>query len=233
MEDIDEARALAGRLYERQGRWREAATSAWATVRNAFDRSADADGHSLVMVEAEIPIAVVGYVTSRLAEDTRRPAIVMTRRGEDVVAEARGPAGFNFVDGFATMRELFKGYGGHPRAAGFSMDPDNLQAFRTKMRAYVEENPPEPDPRSLDAELALRDVTAKLAEELELMRPFGQGSHRACFLARSVDSGELKKAESLGVRFGTPLMLPRASTDVVFRLRESNGVPLVSVVDTV
>jgi single-stranded-DNA-specific exonuclease len=233
MEDIEEARALAGRLYERQGRWRETATAAWSRIREAFERLGDTDGHPLIVIEAEIPIAVVGYVTSRLAEEARRPAIVLTRRGEDVVAEARGPAGFNFVDGFASMRELFKGYGGHPRAAGFSIDPATVPEFKRRMRAFVEESPPEPDPRSLDAELPLTEVTAGLARELESMRPFGQGNHRACFLARSVDSGMLASAESLGIRFGTPPPPTRSPTDIVFRVRESDGVPLVSVVDTV
>jgi single-stranded-DNA-specific exonuclease len=232
-EDEGEARSLAGRLYERQGRWRNSATAAWEKVRSAYQDSTATDGHSLVILEAEVPVAAVGYVTSRLAEESGRPAIILTRRGADVVAEARGPAGFNFVDGFATMRELFRGYGGHPRAAGFSMDPVNVPEFRRRMFAFVDANPPAPNPRALDGELHLDDATAELARELEQMEPFGQGNHRACFLSRAVDSETLADAESVGVRFATVVSRFRGPTDIIIRLRESNGVPLVAVVDTV
>jgi single-stranded-DNA-specific exonuclease len=149
------------------------------------------------------------------------------------VAEARGPTGFNFVDGFATMREIFKGYGGHPRAAGFSIDPINVAEFRRRMLAFAEAHPPTPDPRPLDGELGLTDATGDLARELESMRPFGQGNHRACFLSRAVTAEVAARAEALGVRFGTPRMFGSEPSDIVFRLREADGVPLVSVVDTV
>ncbi|MBN2566183.1 MAG: hypothetical protein JXB46_10780 [Candidatus Eisenbacteria bacterium] len=233
MEDLEQARALAERLYERQGRWREAAASAWKAVQNAFDRAHEGDGHSMIILEAEVPISVVGYATSRLADETGRPTIVISNRDNGAVAEARGPSGFNFVDGFATMRELFKGYGGHPRAAGFSIDPANVAEFRKRMLAFADAHPPAPDPRPLDGELQFAEVTSDFARELELMSPFGQGNHRACFLSRSVDREAVARAEAAGVRFGTPMASGSGPSDIVFKVRESEGIPLVSVVDTI
>jgi len=229
--DPDEARVLAGALHRRQQRWRETATGAWRKLRGDFK---SADGSSSVLVlELDVPMGVVGYVASRLTEESGRPVIIVTDRGTETVAEARGPAGFNFVDAFATMRELFIGYGGHPRAAGFSMASSALPHFRERMEEFAQSNPPEPPPRQLDAELRLQDATPELGRELELMRPFGQANLRALFVAREVTSATVDDAESRGVRFGTPVRIGERPTDVVFRLRNSEGVALVSIVDAI
>jgi single-stranded-DNA-specific exonuclease len=229
--DPDEARALAGALHKRQQRWRETATGAWRKLRDGFK---SIDGSSPVIVlELDVPMGVVGYVASRLTEESGRPVIIVTDRGTESVAEARGPAGFNFVDAFATMRELFIGYGGHPRAAGFSIAAPELPRFRERMEEFARSNPPAPPPRQLDAELRLQDATPELGRELELMRPFGQANLRALFVARGVTSTTVNDAESRGVRFGTPVRIGERPTDVVFRLRNSEGVVLVSVVDAI
>jgi len=65
------------------------------------------------------------------------------------------------------------------------------------------------------------------------MKPFGQGNRRAVLLARRVTSGTLSDVEARGVRFGTPVRIGETPTDVVFRLRNSEGVALVSILDSI
>lgn len=230
--DPDEARAIATALLERQVRWRGSATGAWKKVRGSLDEKGGASASPMLTLELDVPMGVVGYVASRLTEETGRPVILITKRGEESVAEARGPVGFNFVDAFATMSDLFIGYGGHPRAAGFSIDPANVPAFTERMDEFARLNPPKPTPRSLDAELRIEDATSELGSELEQMWPFGQAHRRAIFLSRGVTSATVDEAESRGVRFGTPVRIGERPTDVVFRLRDSDGVALVSILDS-
>jgi single-stranded-DNA-specific exonuclease len=233
MRDPDDARALAASLFERQERWRGEAMAAWRKAREGFERDGAAVSSPVIILETEVPIGTAGYVASRLTEETGRPVIMLGRRDSELMAEARGPVGFNFVDAFATMRELFIGYGGHPRAAGFSMVPSQMPRFRERMDDFVRSNPPAPDPRRIDAELRLEETTAELGRELERMRPFGQGNRRAVFLARRVTSTTLSDVEARGVRFGTPVRIGETPSDVVFRLRNSEGVALVSILDSV
>jgi len=230
--DPDEAREVATALFRRQESWRDTATTAWKRVRGQLDRESDSASQPVIVLETEVPVGVAGYVTSRLAEETGRPTIVVAPRDSEMMAEARGPAGFNFVDAFSSMRELFIGYGGHPRAAGFSIEPERLAEFKERMSGYAVTNPPAPPPRRVDSELRIEDSASGLGAELERMGPFGQGNGRAVFLARGVTSDTLAVAEERGVRFGTPMRIGERATDVVFKLRDSDGVPLVSVVDT-
>jgi len=233
MRDADEARALAASLFERQSKWREGAVAAWRKVRGDFERGSTAASSPVIVLETDVPVGTAGYVASRLTDQTGRPVIMVGRRDSELMAEARGPVGFNFVDAFATMRELFIGYGGHPRAAGFSMVPSQMPRFRERMDDFTRSNPPAPDPRRIDAELRLEETTPELGRELELMKPFGQGNRRAVLLARRVTSATLSDIEARGVRFGTPVRIGETPTDVVFRLRNSEGVALVSILDAV
>ena len=226
----DEARALAVALVARQERWRETAVSAWRQVRGGFN---DESSPPVIVLEVDVPMGVVGYIASRLTEETGRPVIMVTERGSESVAEARGPVGFNFVDAFSAMSDLFIGYGGHPRAAGFSMDPSHLSAFKDEMTEFAGSHPPAPPPRQLDAELPLVEALPELGLELEKMWPFGQSNRRALFLSRGVTSSTVDDAGARGVRFGTPVRIGERPVDVVFRLRNSEGVALISIVDAI
>lgn len=229
--DEEEARNLAVALIDRQARWKEQALSSWRSVKRGLGDDPAASEASVLVLESTVPIGVMGYVTSRLADEVGKPTVLMAPRNSELSAEARGPAGFNFVDAFASMRELFIGYGGHPRAAGFSMEPGNADAFRRRFVEFAESNPPEPPPRAIDAELPMASVTLELAAELDLIGPFGQANHRPLFLARGVTREQLRDAESRGVRFGTPVPSGGLPADVVYRLRDSEGVALVSFID--
>ena len=107
-----------------------------------------------------------------------------------------------------------------------------LTYLRELGQEFARANPPATDPRPIDADLAPADVTPELAAELERMWPFGMANRRAVFLARGVTSADIEQAERRGVRFATPVMIGRKPVDVVFRLRGSDGVPLVSIADT-
>jgi single-stranded-DNA-specific exonuclease len=231
--DEEEAAGLASDLIDRQTRWKEQALCSWRSVRKGLGGDPAVSGAPVLVLESTVPIGVMGYVTSRLADELGKPTVLMVPRNSELSAEARGPAGFNFVDAFASMRELFIGYGGHPRAAGFSMNPDNAGAFRRRFVEFAESNPPEPPPRVIDAQLPLAAVTPELAAELDLMRPFGQANHRPLFLARAVTRGRMADAESSGVRFGTPPPSVDLPADMVYRLRDSDGVALVSFIDSI
>lgn len=230
--DPAEARAIAKALVAERARWRGAAADAW---RGVAGQAADASrkGVAVLMVEADIPIEVMGYVTTRLADSSGRPTIVLTSKGDEVMAEARGPYGFDLVAAFRSMPGLFLGYGGHPRAAGFSARPSDVPEFKRRMLDYVALNPPQPPPRQIDAAAELLDLTTDKAVELEKLEPFGFGNSRAVLLARAVTTRVAEEAAAKGVHFGTPARLGRSPRDIVYRVRPSDRVVLVNVVDTV
>ncbi len=230
---IEDARARARALIGVRAKWRRDASAAWRNVRGAVAAKPAPSEAQIVIVVVHEPIAVLGYITSRLFDETRLPVIVLADKGSEWMAEARGPNGFNFVQGFNSMRELFLGYGGHPRAAGFTIDEAKIPIFRERMLEYVRANPPTPPPRLIDAELPLVDATPEIARELSTLRPFGQSNPPAILLGRATTVDEYESARAKGLRFGTPVRVGREPVDLVYRLRYNDGIAFASVLDTI
>ncbi len=230
--DEREAEGIVRRLVAERARWRDAASEAWKRV---VQRLGDLrkPGDAVLVVQADVPIEVMGYVTTRLADESKRPTIVIAPKGDEVMAEARGPYGFDLVAAFRTMPELFLGYGGHPRAAGFSARPSVVPEFKRRMAEFAAENPPQPPPRQIDAAAAIDDLTVEAARELERLRPFGFGNGRAVLLARGVTSRSVESAAGKGVHLGTPGRLGRTPRDVVYRVRPAGDVVLINIIETV
>lgn len=231
--DIEGARVKARALACARARWRESAEAAWREVSRRLTERPELGEGSVVMVEASIPVAVMGHVTTRLADSSGRPTIVIVRKNGEAVAEARGPLGFNLVPAFDAVSDLLSGYGGHPRAAGFSAPADNIAAFRERMLDYVSAHPPAPPPRPIDAEVPLSRVTPEVARDLERLGPFGLGNGRAVLLARGVSPSSIDRARQAGLHFGVPMDICDGAPDVVYRVRCSDGVAFVNVLDTV
>ncbi len=228
----EEAAGIVRALVAERARWRDAATGAWRAVASRIGDRRGAK-EPVLIVEAEVPIEVMGYVTTRLADESGKPTVVMAPKGDEIMAEARGPYGFDLVAAFRTMPELFLGYGGHPRAAGFSAKPSVIEEFRRRMADFASENPPKPPPRKIDAAADITDLTAESARELEQLRPFGFGNGRAVLLARAVTSLDAEGLAGSGVHIGTPGKLGRKPRDIVYRVRPADDVVLINIIETV
>lgn len=228
-EDLEQAARLARSLEARRQEWRSLANRAWKVVERAAQ--ALGDGSPVLIVESEVPIEVMGSATSRLAEQTGKPCLLVVRKNGEAHGEARGPAGYNIVEAFQSMGEIFLGYGGHPRAAGFSIESSRLDEFRTRMEAHAEAHPPVPVPRRVDAELAIADASRKTATELTMLAPFGQAWGRPVLLSRGVDRETLATAEGNGLRFRTPMRVNGDPVDLFYRLSVADDVLFASEVD--
>jgi len=224
------ARRLVESLAGERARWRQSARAAWAGAERALDEEASSP---VGILDLRVPVEVAGYVAGRAVEETGRPVVVVVRKNGEATAEARGPSGFNFVSAFDTMADLFLGYGGHPRAAGFSIRSDDVASFEERMRAYVDAHPPVLVPRTIEARVPLGRATPELAGELDRLAPFGEGNGPATLFSPDVAPDDIEAAKRSGLRFRTPVRLSDGSAGIVYRLRHDDGVAFASVVDRI
>ncbi len=148
---------------------------------------------------------VVGIVASRLIEHYYRPTIVLTQSGDYVAGSARSVAGFNLYEAIHACRDHLLGYGGHFAAAGMTLEPSQVNAFREKFEAVVSSiiTPEMLIPEIvIDAEIAITDIKQSFYDILRQMEPFGPENLRPVFMARGVaDSGWSKIVKELHIRF--------------------------------
>jgi single-stranded-DNA-specific exonuclease len=134
--------------------------------------------------------SVVGIVAGRLAERYRRPAILISAPpGQRARGSARSVPGVDISAAIAAHGEMLHRFGGHPMAAGFSLDPDRIFAFRRAISRtvarMVAEAPP-PPAIVVDAYLPLAELSLDLISELERLAPFGNGNPPVTLAARNL-----------------------------------------------
>lgn len=179
---------------------------------------------------------VVGLVASRLAERYRRPALVFSLEDDMAVGSGRSIEGFNLFCALERLEGLLERFGGHSQAAGVTIRKDNLERFSCEMDALAGEGltPEMMLPRlMIDCELALEDVGPALVNQIDTLRPFGEGNPEPLFLARSVEflrgygvgSGHLRMTlrckgrvmDGMGFSLDGYLHLAGRPVDIVYR----------------
>ena len=119
---------------------------------------------------------VVGIVASRIREAYGKPAIIITRDGENAKGSGRSIEGFALCDAVAACSDLLTHYGGHPMAVGLSLPSENIELFRKRINEYADAQKMPFDRLHIDCKLNPASISVDLVEELAAMQPFGAGN---------------------------------------------------------
>lgn len=183
------------RLLETRNRDRQDLTE--QTVAHARNLWLSQDGESPIIFvhHASYQEGVIGLVASRLMEEFYRPVVVLAEGGQWSKASARSIAGFNIIEAVRACAADIGAHGGHPRAAGFSVETAKISLVKEKLLSLAgRQLDPEKLQQTLriDAEIALADVTEELYGELEKFAPFGMENPTPTFASRGVKVVEVR-----------------------------------------
>ena len=131
---------------------------------------------------------VIGITATRVVERYGRPAIVISRDGEEAHGSGRSISVFHLLNALESCSALFTRYGGHSHAVGFSLPSSRVAEFRTQIDGYARSRLTLADFEpvlKIDAELALDSITPELFAALQKLEPFGAGNHEPVFCARA------------------------------------------------
>ncbi|HRQ23779.1 MAG TPA: DHHA1 domain-containing protein, partial [Anaerolineales bacterium] len=153
---------------------------------------------AIVLSHPNWPGGVVGIVANKLVERHHKPAILFNESDDGILrGSARSIEGLHITEAIAMQKDLLRGFGGHPMAAGMSLKKDDLPAFRRGLGKAIERQLGdivfEEPTLQLDAWLALSDLNISLAESLELLAPFGAGNPQLTLATRNVTLKSVKK----------------------------------------
>ncbi|MCC8189596.1 MAG: single-stranded-DNA-specific exonuclease RecJ [Planctomycetes bacterium] len=191
-DDPVRARRLADSLdrqnTERQSLCQTILEEAAREVEDTHDLDTDA---AILVSRSGWHEGVIGIVAGRLSEIFGKPAAVVSfpvgsDRGR---GSARSIHGLNLYQAMANSRQHLLTFGGHELAAGFTVAQSSVAALRESFlrecAAQIRSKNIAPT-LSIDMEIRLPDVNIRLVEDLERLRPIGQGNPEPKFLARGV-----------------------------------------------
>jgi single-stranded-DNA-specific exonuclease len=129
---------------------------------------------------------ILGLVASRLCDRHWKPAFVFGKNGSVMRGSARSVPGFALNSVLQECEDLLSRYGGHAGAAGLSLPPENLGAFRERIGELADRElgggPAVPE-LSLDGLVDLQELSQDLVHEIKMLGPFGRDNIRPVFAA--------------------------------------------------
>jgi single-stranded-DNA-specific exonuclease len=156
----------------------------------------------IVMIDGEhYPAGVVGLVAGRLVEEWHRPVLLLERGPVESRGSARSIAGFNIIQAMTTCRDLFVRFGGHSRAAGFTIETGRLAELEHRLLDLAEHTLPDHlliPTLSIDAEVELPDITWDLYHHLASLEPFGEGNPQPLLMSRGVEARDVRTVGARG-----------------------------------
>ena len=145
---------------------------------------------------------VIGIVASRITEKYARPTILVSfdsadsesNDGNTGKGSGRSIKGLNLVDALCYCSDHLVKFGGHELAAGLSVTRDELPMFRKKINEYAEQNlSKDALTPTLDADciIEMSDISLALAEDLQILEPYGVGNTVPNFIVYGVNVSEI------------------------------------------
>lgn len=130
--------------------------------------------------------SVAGIIAGRIKEEKNRPAIVITDSKEGLKGSGRSIDGYNIIEEISKHPRLFKKFGGHARACGFTLkcSVQELSDVLNKNCTLTEEDLVRKV--WIDMQLPFEYATQEFARELELAEPFGMDNEQPLFAERDI-----------------------------------------------
>ncbi|GDX61762.1 hypothetical protein LBMAG33_0720 [Candidatus Levyibacteriota bacterium] len=157
---------------------------------NAKEKMKTHSGKKLIFIyDKSYQPGVIGLVAGKLVEEFYRPAIVLAVGDDFSKASARSVAGFNIIEFIRTASELLVDAGGHPMAAGFTVETSKL----AKLQAILENSAENKLTEDLlmrtikvDCEIYFSSITKNFYKQIMTLAPFGMGNPEPSFVSRDI-----------------------------------------------
>jgi single-stranded-DNA-specific exonuclease len=190
VKDADRARLLAGKLDRLNAERQEEERRILLAVEERIAGDPTLSEAYCIVVDGEgWHRGVIGIAATRVVERYHRPAMVISRNGEEAHGSGRSIRPFHLLEAVEASHSLFTRYGGHSHACGFSMPAANVAQLRSELDAFARTRLTDADfdpVLNCEAELDLDEITPALYRLLRLLEPYGTWNHEPAFAARGV-----------------------------------------------
>ncbi len=145
------------------------------------------DDKVLVVYLPECHESLAGIIAGRLRERYHKPSIVLTRAADGVKGSGRSIEGYHMFEALLEVKELLTKFGGHPMAAGLSLEEANVDRFRQALNRNARLTEEDFIPKIwIDVAMPFEYVSEPLIQELKMLEPFGQGNEKPQFAQKAM-----------------------------------------------
>jgi len=203
-QDRREAASLASNLEEKNAKRQRLTSELLERARESII-AAGTDLPLLMTGDESYPTGVMGLVAGRLSEEFYRPVIMFKFGPETCRGSGRSISEFDLMAALKDCRDLLSNFGGHTKAAGFSVPTANLTQLQKRLLTIAEAQLTGLDLRphiDIDAEVPLSVFADNTFKEIQSLAPFGSGNPLPTFVSRRVEIVDRRQIGSQGEHLG-------------------------------
>ena len=210
----EEAAVLAGDLKNLNESRKEMTAQGLEKAIEQVESTSIMEDTVLVVFLPECHESLAGIIAGRLRERYHKPSFVLTRGEEGVKGSGRSIESYSMYEKLCECKEYLTKFGGHPMAAGLSLEEENVERFRRKLNeqsGLTEEDLVEKV--TIDVPMPIHYIRKDLVQELSLLEPFGKGNEKPLFAQKNLWISQMRV-------FG------KNRNVVKMRLTDENGYPM-------
>ena len=141
----------------------------------------------LVVYLPECHESLAGIIAGRLREKYHKPAFVLTRGEKCAKGSGRSIESYSMYDELVKCADLMVRFGGHPMAAGLSIEEENIEKFREQLNQNCTLTEEDLRPKIvIDVAMPISYITKELVEQISLLEPFGKGNVKPIFAQKGL-----------------------------------------------
>lgn len=131
--------------------------------------------------------SIAGIIAGRIKERYYRPTFVITNAEEGAKGSGRSIEGYNMYEEINKCKNVLTKYGGHPMAAGLSLETADIDVFRKMLNDNATLDDSDLIPKTwIDVPMPVGYASMGLVGQLKLLEPFGKGNEKPVFADRDL-----------------------------------------------
>ena len=131
--------------------------------------------------------SLAGIIAGRIREAYNKPVFVLTKGADGVKGSGRSIEAYSMYEELVKCSDLLTQFGGHPMAAGLSMEEKNIELLRRRLNDNCTLTEQELIPKiMIDVPMPISYLSKKLTEQLKVLEPFGKGNSKPLFAQKNL-----------------------------------------------
>ena len=131
--------------------------------------------------------SLAGIIAGRIREAYNKPVLVLTKGADGVKGSGRSIEAYSMYEELVKCSDLLTQFGGHPMAAGLSMEEKNIELFRRRLNDNCTLTEQDLIPKiMIDVPMPISYLSKKLTEQLKVLEPFGKGNSKPLFAQKNL-----------------------------------------------
>lgn len=186
-DNIEDAMKLADDLYDlNQSRKAMTEQGKEQAIQSIEENNLGKD-RVLVVYLPDCHESLAGIIAGRIREAYNKPVFVLTKGSDGVKGSGRSIEAYSMYEELVKCSDLLMQFGGHPMAAGLSMEEKNVELFRRRLNDNCTLTEQDLIPKiMIDVPMPISYLSKKLTEQLKVLEPFGKGNSKPLFAQKNL-----------------------------------------------